>query len=91
MYLQNHRFCTKATDSNTFKAVVDGTEISEKTTLEILAGNSYTLEVVGTWKFTATNNQKTYTFKENSTDDEIVPWQSKLKDKYMKTLSLKLI
>ena len=74
--------CTKSTTSNTFKAVVNGTEISQKVSLEILAGNSYTLEVVDTSKFTVTNNQKTYTFKENPTNDETVSWQFKLKDKY---------
>ena len=79
--------CNKVTDSNVFKAVVDGSEISEKVNLEILNRNSYNLEVIDTSKFTVTNNQKTSTFNEISINNETVSRQFKFKDKYEDVIS----
>ena len=43
---------------NSFQSIVNGTATPQQVELEIVPGNSYTLEIDDQDKFTVTNNQK---------------------------------
>ena len=62
-------FHIKSIESNSFRAVIDRTQIH---------GNVKVLDIL---KFTDSNNQITYTLKENPTNDKTISKQFKLKDK----------
>ena len=81
--------CTKANDANGFTVTVDGKKIDQKITLIVLSNRAYYLEVVDVEKFKVSSDK--YTWKVNPSNDDVIDFTFKLKDKYLNYIKTSVI
>ena len=81
--------CTKTTNSNWFSIIIEGNTITPNVDLIITHGLAYYLEVDNTGQFTVSSDK--YTWKTNPTNDDIITFSYKFKDKYQNYITSNLI
>ena len=81
--------CTKANDANSFTVTVDGKKIDQKITLIVISNRAYYLEVVDVEKFKVSSDK--YTWKVNPSNDDVIDFTFKLKDKYLNYIKTSVI
>ena len=72
--------CTKTNDNNSFSVTVESTKLTQKIKLIISSARAYYLEVEDSSKFIVSSDK--YTWKENPTNDDVISFSFKLKDRY---------
>ena len=77
--------CTKTTNSNYISVFIESQKVPTKIQLVVNSGLAYYLELENSALFTISSDK--YTWKKNPTNDEIVSFSFKFKDKYQNYLT----
>ena len=81
--------CTKTNDNNGFSVTVENTKLNKNIKLIVVSGPAYYLEVEEDDKYIVSSDK--YTWKTNPTNDDIISFSFKLKDKYQNYITTSVI
>ena len=81
--------CTKTNNNNSIKIALEENELKENVKLTVVSSSAYYLEVIDLDKFSASSDR--YNWKENPSNDDLINFNFKLKDKYQNYITDNLI